>query len=88
MFGKPCFQTFPNFLTQKQGFLTQKQEIISECFFAKFSQVQKNGYFQKISELQKMNFSETRENNKFRNFRLTQGLRYSYQLGFKPLNCN
>jgi hypothetical protein len=69
---------FPNFLTQKQGFLTQKQEIISKLFSELYSQnfceFEKNGYFRKISELRKTNFSETRENEKFGNFRLTQGL--------------
>ncbi len=67
MFGKPCFQTFPNFWTQKQ-------EIISKLFSRNFREFQKTGYFQKISEFWKMNFSGTRENKKFGNFRLTQGL--------------
>ncbi len=58
---------FPNFLTQKQ-------EIISKLFFANFLQFKKTGYFRKISELQKTNFSVTRKNKKFGNFRLTQCL--------------
>jgi len=56
------------FLTQKEVFfklknvwcvvLTQKQEIVSKLFSQNF---QKTGYFWKISELQKPNYSETRE---------------------------
>jgi len=62
-------------LTQKQGFLILKQEIISEIFAQNFCEFEKPGYFQKISELQKLNYSETRENKKFGNFCLTQGLK-------------
>jgi len=40
-----------------------------------------SGYFQKISELRKTNFSETHENKKFGNFHLTQGL----ILGFRTI---
>ncbi len=65
-------------MTQKQGLLTQKQEIISKLFYElslqNFHQFGKTGYCQKNSELQKANFSETGENEKFGNFRLTKGL--------------
>jgi len=78
------------FLTQKQGFLTQKQEIISELisklFSGNFCQFEKTGYFQKNSELQKPNYSETRENKKFRKFRLTQGLLSILELKWKQKN--
>ncbi len=85
MFGNPCFdpktgvsKLFLNSLTQKQVFLTQKQEIISEFISKLFSQnflkFEKFGFFQKKSELRKPNISETHENEKFGNFGLTQGL--------------
>jgi len=82
MFRNPCFwpqnPQKEGFLTPKQGFLTQKQEIISELISELFSQnfreFEKPGYFRKISKLRKPNYSETQKNEKFRNFRLTQGL--------------
>jgi hypothetical protein len=39
------------FLPQKQVFLTQKQENISELIFQNFCKFKKTGYFQKISKL-------------------------------------
>jgi len=45
-----------------------------QTFLRKFCEFKNSGYFRKISKLQKSNFSETRENKKFRNFRLKQGL--------------
>jgi len=85
MFETPVFdpktgvsEFFPNFLTQKQGFLHQKQEIISELIskllLQNFCEFEKFGFFQKNSELRKPNISETRENEKFGNFHLIQGL--------------
>jgi len=54
-----------NFLTQKQGFLTQKQEIISELisklFLRNFCEFDKFGFFRKNSELKKPNISEKYE---------------------------
>ncbi len=67
------------FMTQKQGFMTQKQEIIyeliSKLFLQNFREFKKFGFFRKKSELQTLNISETRKNEKFGNFRLTQGLK-------------
>jgi len=89
MIGNPCFRTFSQlfdpktgffdsktgfFLTQKQIFLTQEQEIISKLFSQNFSEFEKTGYFQNISELQKPNYSKTRESEKLGKFRLMQGL--------------
>jgi len=60
------------------GFLNQKQKIICKLFCELFSQnfceFEKTGHFRKISELQKPNYSKTRENEKFRKFPLSQGL--------------
>ncbi len=83
----PVSELFPNFLTQKQGFLTQKLEIISELisklFLQNFVKFENTGYFQKISELWKPNYSETRENKKFRKFCLMQGLNKLSLANFK-----
>ncbi len=43
-------------------------------FSQNFREFENSCYFRKISELQKWNFSETRKNEKFGNFCLTQGL--------------
>jgi len=67
MFGKPCFQTFSKLFDPKTVNYLQ-------TFFAIFLQFKKTGYLRKISELRKTNFSVTRENEKFGNFCLTQGL--------------
>jgi len=88
MLGNPCFQplsrgfqTFSKhfdpktgFFDSKTGFFDQKQEIISELFLQNFCEFKKFGFFRKISKLRKPNISETLENEKFRNFRLTQGI--------------
>jgi len=71
MFGNPCLQTFPNFLTQKQEIIS---ELISKLFLQNFCKFEKTRYFRKISELRKPNYSETRENKKFEKLCLTQGL--------------
>jgi len=78
----PVFDPKPSktgfFLTQKQVFLTHKREIISklisELFPRNFCEFEKTAYFQKNSELRKPNYSKTGENEKFRKFRLLQGL--------------
>jgi len=55
-------------LTKKQGFLTQKtgnyfRTYFQTIFAKKFCEFEKTGYFKKISELRKSNYSETRENS-------------------------
>ena len=49
-------------------------------FFAKILRVRKFRFFQKISELRQPNISETRKNEKFGKFRLTQGLNLKQEL--------
>ncbi len=95
------FVLFPNFLTPKQSFLTQKLKLyvvffkifkidiqfwlkaklkfpnFFQTFFAKILWVQNFRFFQKISELQQPNISETRENEKFGKFHLTQDLTFT-----------
>jgi len=71
-----CSETnFSELFDPKTGVLPQKTGNYFQTFFAKFLQIIKNGYFQKNSELRKTNFSETHKNEKFGNFRLTQGLK-------------
>jgi len=62
---------FCNFQTQKQEIIS---ELISELVLQNFREFEKFGFFWKNSELQKPNISQTRKNEKFGNFCLTQGL--------------
>jgi hypothetical protein len=48
-------------------------ELFSEDFCKNFASSKIPFFFRKISKLRQPNISETRENKKFRNFRLTQG---------------
>ncbi len=76
------FDSKTGFFDPKAGFFDPKTgnyfQTFFQTLFAKFLWVQKTGYFHKISELRKTNFSETSENKKFRNFCLTQGLTLKY----------
>jgi hypothetical protein len=63
MFGKPCFRTFQNF-----------PNLNFQTFSEKFREFKNSVFFWKISKLQQLNISETREKEKFGKFRLTQGL--------------
>jgi len=54
---------FPNFLTQKQGFLTQKQVIIS-----KFLQVKKTRFFPKNFQALKNELFQNSQKRKVRKF--------------------
>jgi hypothetical protein len=58
-------------LTQKQVF---SPNLISKLFLRNFREFENKEFFQKISELEKSNYSKTCKNNKFRKFRLSQGL--------------
>jgi len=88
MFGNPCFLNSDPKNPLKQVFLTPKQVFFDpktgffdpktgnyyRTIFAKFLRVRKDWIFPKISELQKKNYSKTRENKKLRKFLQTQGL--------------
>jgi len=49
-------------------------EVFGKFGISKLPNFGNSGYYRKISELRKPNISETRENEKFGNFRLMQGL--------------
>ncbi len=56
-------------------FWPKNRKLFPNLFPNYFCEFKKTGYFQKISELWKPNYSETRKNEKFGKFRLLQGLR-------------
>jgi len=108
MFGKPCFQTFPNFsklfqnfsklFDLKTGFFDSKTQTLRSFFFnlrnwhtisvniltffrtflRKFCELENSSFFQKNSELWQLNISQTRINEKFGKFHLTQGLNVTF----------
>jgi len=63
------FWNFRNLRTFSNNFRT-----FFRTFSQKFCEFKNSVFFRKISELRKLNFSETRKNKKFWKFRLTQGL--------------
>jgi len=69
-FGKTSFRTFPNFFRTFPNFFRTFSKLFPNFL------TQKQGFFRKISGLRQPNFSETRENEKFRKSCLTQGLNY------------
>ncbi len=60
---------------QKKLFTELKFPNFFPNFFAKILWVQKFHFFQKISKFWQLNISETRKNEKFGKFHLTQGLK-------------
>jgi hypothetical protein len=74
------FELLPNFLPNL-NFGT-----FFRTFSRKFHEFKNSGFFRKISELRKPNISETHENEKFGNFRLTQGLTSNPALPILVLN--
>jgi hypothetical protein len=87
MLGNSCFQTFwpkNRFFLLKTGFFWPKnRKLFLNLFLNYFREFEKTGYFQKISELWKPNYSKTCENQKFGKFRLMQGL-IAYRLFSDP----
>ncbi len=72
-------------LTSKTVFFVPKiggfdPNLFPNFFSQNFCEFENNEFFQKISELQKSNISETRKNEKFRKICLLQGLYFRLKL--------
>jgi len=67
---------FQNFWIITEFFTELEFRTFFRTFTRKFREFENSVFFRKISGLRKPNISETRENEKFGNFRLTRGLTF------------